>query len=125
MNEILRYQVPVIAWLILMIILSSLADFYKLGFGVKFEDKWEHFIVYTIFGLLLGRAIYHQNLFPKMKIHYFWATLAVGVSLGIADEFHQYFIPVRDADVYDLAANTVGIFFSMFIKRIYYAFTSL
>ena len=36
-------------------------------------------------------------------------TFLIGVFGGSADEFHQYFVPGRQCDIWDAAADAVGI----------------
>ncbi|MCC6142659.1 MAG: VanZ family protein [Candidatus Hydrogenedentes bacterium] len=38
----------------------------------------------------------------------FWVPIVFAVSFGIVDEFHQYFIPLRNFDPLDVVANTTG-----------------
>ncbi len=71
-------------------------------------DKVAHFIEY----LLLGTAVrYWTREFNMLAI-------CGGVAFGAMDEFHQYFVPGRNASVLDLGADIAGFFIGyIFIKQ--------
>jgi VanZ family protein len=68
-------------------------------------DKALHFSGYAVLGFLLARAFRSEGLS--------WATAAVGAIVvtslyGVSDELHQMFTPLREADVRDWMADTLG-----------------
>ena len=68
------------------------------------QDKLVHASAYAVMGLLAWRALkYRQD-------DWVLAVLAVGFAslYGVSDEFHQSFVPGRDADVWDWLADTTG-----------------
>jgi VanZ family protein len=70
------------------------------------QDKLMHFTAYAILGfLVMGsvRAITHGYR-PEQA----WVICLLVGLYGISDEFHQYFIPGRMADVLDVAADIAG-----------------
>lgn len=73
------------------------------GAGTLFPHPWDkvvHFTVYGGIGMLAGLA------FPR------WPLLAVvmfTVGVGACDEFHQAFLPGREAGLPDLLADLVGV----------------
>jgi VanZ family protein len=70
----------------------------------KGSDKWAHFLVYAMLGVLVARAV---ELKPRRAA--LMVAVVVGVSLfGAFDEWHQYFIPGRFPDVMDWLADSVG-----------------
>ena len=67
-------------------------------------DKTAHVGAYTILGFLLAHA-----LAPGRPAAYRTVAAAVGASLyGISDEWHQSFVPGRDASLADILADMVG-----------------
>jgi VanZ family protein len=68
-------------------------------------DKLLHLIEYGGLAALLCRALLGEGLAWVAAV-----TLAiVGASLyGISDEWHQSFVPMRDADIHDWVADTLG-----------------
>jgi VanZ family protein len=71
-------------------------------FGIG--DKVLHAVEYGILAVLLYRAIKHT-------VSTRWAmSLAIfsAMAYGITDEIHQWFVPHRQPDFFDLLANTIG-----------------
>ena len=72
-----------------------------------FSDKMLHVGAYGLLGILFFRA--YETL--PLKVN---KTLLIILSIGsatlygISDEIHQYFVPFREADIMDVAANTIG-----------------
>jgi len=71
------------------------------------SDLILHGVEYGVFGALLVRAaaVSWESFSPKM-----WMTLAflIGSAYGCTDEWHQSFVPLRDASFLDAAADAVG-----------------
>ena len=72
-------------------------------------DKFEHFIAYFVFATLLQRALYYSDIRRLMMA----ITLGAAILYGISDEFHQSFIPNRQADFFDLVFDTLGAAFGI------------
>jgi VanZ family protein len=70
-------------------------------------DKICHCIEYAILGYLLTRALIHEDISWLSKNA---LLLAIGIALvyGMSDEIHQLFVPLRQADVFDLMADGIG-----------------
>jgi len=51
------------------------------------------------------------GLFPKVKSAY---LIAFSVLYAFLDEFHQYFVPYRYFDFYDIVFDTLGIILGYF-----------
>lgn len=65
-------------------------------------DKIVHLCVYALLGALLRRS------FASSAPVYFWVSCILTSLYGITDEFHQSFIPGRNADIWDWLADTIG-----------------
>ncbi|MDH5562898.1 MAG: VanZ family protein [Nitrospirota bacterium] len=67
-------------------------------------DKLAHGLEYGILGILLFRA------FQKTTHGMRSISLAIicAVAFGLSDEIHQWFVPHRQADIWDLLADTIG-----------------
>jgi len=68
-------------------------------------DKALHLMEYAVLGLLLCRALRGEDVG--------WLAAAIGALMlacayGASDEWHQSFVPLRDADVRDWVADTLG-----------------
>lgn len=84
----------------------------------KFEhsDKLMHFIAYFLYGLAL------QFSFSKIrkKSRYIFLTILIGALYAASDEFHQSFIPGREADIFDWLADFLGIIASLAFSNLFF-----
>jgi len=76
---------------------------------MTYDDLLKHAIVYAIFGFLIARALFYQKRFWRLKEYCLIFALLFGTLYGISDEFHQYFVPGRTADILDVLADCFGI----------------
>jgi VanZ family protein len=82
-------------------------------------DKAAHITEYTVFAMLLFRAL--QGTWSG--INFFWLafiTVMITLTYGASDEFHQSFVVTRTSDIKDWAADGIGAIAAMtavFIKR--------
>lgn len=70
-------------------------------------DKVAHFMVYGVLALLIFRAFSRtmgSNKFIMIAI----LTVFLTVGYGLSDELHQSFVPARDSDIKDIAADGIG-----------------
>lgn len=75
-----------------------------------------HFVVFFLFNTFLLIAIKGKD---KLKIKHLILALILSLIYAILDEFHQSFVPGRDASIKDMLVNSAGIFFSLIILLIY------
>ena len=89
----------------LIYFLSSLSTI-SLPKGIWSFDKVIHCVEYGVLAFLIARAIRApsgQRLALVAVAAWFLSTL-----YGMSDEFHQYFVPGRSSDGYDILADSVG-----------------
>jgi VanZ family protein len=94
---------PFLAALAIIFWLSSLSTVPGASY---FWDKFLHAFGYAGLGILALRA-FHGGFTPARLV----PTLLAGVAVllwGISDEFHQSFVPGRDASALDLLADMIG-----------------
>ncbi|MGD8522787.1 MAG: VanZ family protein [Desulfobacterales bacterium] len=107
------YWLPLILYCLLIFIQSSKPSFEHLP-DIQYFDKILHFVVYAILGILFFRAFHTMRLRQSRQLLILLSIL--GATLyGISDEIHQYYVPFRDADVFDVIANTLGSVFGVYI----------
>jgi len=85
-------------------------------------DKFAHFLVYGAFALLIFRGFtrtIRSNNFLLIAI----LTVVVTVAYGVSDEFHQSFVPARDSDVNDIAADGIGAIAAMSVIYLFRRFS--
>lgn len=68
------------------------------------EDKLAHLVLYAVLGATLARG--RRRGAPGMPA---WIPPTWGWLYAVSDEWHQSFVPGRDASLGDLAADTVGL----------------
>ena len=94
-----------IYWLILLILTSlpgnDLPD-------VKISDKIEHFLAFWGLAILLKLTLTVQNKYQKLKKYSSSFTLVIIGIYAAVDEIHQLFIPGRDCQFLDWAADFTG-----------------
>ena len=75
-----------------------------------------HLVEYAILGYLIARAVkYSSNLKLSRQFRIF--AVCATVLYGLSDEFHQYFVSGREAEILDLLADGAGAFlWQMFLK---------
>ena len=73
----------------------------------ELSDKVLHLSEYALLGALIYRACRHAA-GPRMAQHAVLAAVAGSALYGMSDETHQLFVPLRDADLLDVVADTVG-----------------
>jgi VanZ family protein len=75
------------------------------------SDKILHGFEYGILGILLYRA-FKQSTPTTQSIR---LAIICAIAFGISDEMHQWFVPQRQADVWDLVADAVGAAFLILV----------
>lgn len=71
------------------------------------SDKLAHGLEYGILGILLFRAFQQTT----QAIGSIKLAVICAVAFGLSDELHQWFVPHRQADIWDLVADTAGATF--------------
>lgn len=100
------YWLPLTAYCLLIYIQSDYPSPENLP-SFAFMDKVLHFVAYGVMGVLFYRA--YQTLRLKNRRYILILLSMISASLyGISDEIHQYFIPLRNADLLDATADILG-----------------
>jgi len=74
----------------------------------RFSDKILHIMEYGVFGVLTAYALRTSpKRLSSLKME-FVLGVAIVMMYGLSDEFHQSFVPYRDASAFDLMADVVG-----------------
>lgn len=94
--------------MILIFIQSSLSNLKLPDIAWKFTDKLIHFFVFGLLGWLLARGMQLAKT-AFMKKHSVIFALTIGVLFAASDEWHQMFVPGRQADWLDLLFDCLGI----------------
>ncbi len=108
-RKIFFYWAPVIFYCSLIVYLSSLSNPSQNlpSFFSGLSDKLVHGVEYGILGILLYRAIQHTTqISQSIGMAFFCAVI-----FGISDELHQWYVPHRHADIWDVVADASGAAF--------------
>jgi VanZ family protein len=98
------YKVPAIAYLIIIFILSSMS--YP-PVPPSVNDTILHTIEFALLFLLFYRAL-NNGIFAKLGKKYLYIAMILSMVYGFLDEFHQSFVPARDASLKDIIMDIVG-----------------
>lgn len=111
-NKQIIYLIPILLYSTILFILSNQSknpDFINDNYGM---DKLVHMIAYSIFALLLNIALITKIESIKKRV---FMVLIIGLLFGISDEFHQSFVPGREASISDLIFDLLGVCLSLLI----------
>jgi VanZ family protein len=101
-----RRILPVVAWVVVIFVVSSIPAPPTLGPEFPFRDKLAHFVEYVILGLLLFRSVRWEISASR------WATfgflLSVAATMGALNELCQSFVPAREMSIGDWVADAAG-----------------
>jgi VanZ family protein len=100
----LRRWGPVVAYCLLIFALSSTSALPSLPSSVS--DKDAHVLLYVGLGVLVARAVSSGR--GTLTWGGFAATVVFAALYGLSDETHQLFVPGRQFDLWDAAADIVG-----------------
>jgi VanZ family protein len=102
------YGGPVIAYAMLIYFLSSLSTFPEEIPSFFGFDKITHFLEYYFFGCLLYRWFSSMKRYRKRRSTLLM-TIVIGTIYALSDEWHQSFVPGRDASFWDALFDAAGI----------------
>lgn len=115
-NFVLRW-LPLIAYCAFIYLQSAYPAPEKLPSFILM-DKMLHFAAYAFMGILFYRA--YQTLRIKNNGKMLFLLSVVSASLyGISDEIHQHFVPSRNADILDVAADTIGAVCGVYLYQLW------
>ena len=103
------YWTPAIGYAALIFFFSSLSlpeeyvPYPMMGLG----DKVLHAIEYGVLGILMYRAFRYAAGAWSGSRALLLAVIA-STTYGLTDELHQFFVPLREADVWDFLTDAVG-----------------
>lgn len=106
MRERITRSLPAIVWMTFIFVMSAQERFPgTFGVSVYMVTIVAHMVLYGILALLLLLAISGSQRPTRTAM---LAAVVGAVLYGISDEFHQSFVPGRDASVFDLVVNAIG-----------------
>jgi VanZ family protein len=112
MRHNLFYGLPVLAYAGMIFLLSSLSHLPESAPSFAGFDKLAHGAEYALFGCLIIRWLLTRS--PAVSGgQAAGLTLLIGILFALSDEWHQSFIPGRDAAFADVLADSGGLLTSL------------
>jgi len=115
MKTLLGRWLPVAVWMGMIYFLSAQSTLPKLD--VSWLDEVlriaGHFFQYAVLGFLLARAIIRDGDASRLKLAW---VIAFAVLYALSDEWHQSFVPGRDASVLDVGVDALGVMFASVLQ---------
>lgn len=121
MDKISKYKfLPAAGWFVVVMVLTCLPgkDVPDLsGLDVIYFDKWVHMGLFGGLTFFLCLPFRNSPYSSKQRVHYF-IRIAMACSIwGLAVEFIQrFFIPGRDYELLDWAADSVGCLLALLLS---------
>ena len=100
------FWLPVLVYVTVVLVLGS-QPYLQVPVHFSFSDKAAHIVEYLGLGLLMVRAL-RASLRVSRPLFAALMAIAFVVLIGSVDEWHQLYVPGRQGDLLDLAADSVG-----------------
>jgi VanZ family protein len=94
-----------VAVMAIIFALSSRSHLPDLDGGRDFQSVIGHFIIYAVLGAALA-VVFRSFGWSAGRV--FAVAVVIATLYGMTDEFHQSFVPSRDADPFDLLVDFLG-----------------
>lgn len=107
-TKVFSYKYLALLYALLIFALSAIPSISPSSFGFVLEDKFLHFIEYSIFSFLLFLAFFNSGK-EFLKKHVFLLSSFVGIAYAVSDELHQRLVPGRSCEFFDFLADSLGI----------------
>ncbi|MBW2412106.1 MAG: VanZ family protein [Deltaproteobacteria bacterium] len=117
-KHILTRWLPLIAYCIFIYVQSSHPPQEELP-SFRFMDKMLHVAAYAVLAILFYRA--YQTLPIRHNLRLLLLLSILSASLyGISDEIHQYYVPFREADIFDGIADIIGAIIGVWVYQTWF-----
>ncbi len=111
LQKTIRYLVPVLLYCLLIFTFSA-----QPAVGVS-NDKLIHVLAFAGMGFLFFRFFKSRKL--SFREAYAFAVLFT-ILYGIGDEVHQFYVPGRSSDVFDILADSIGAILGAPLYELFY-----
>lgn len=106
LRPFLWYRAPAIVYAAALFWASGMSRLPLPHLGLDLQDKLLHASAYALFSLLIYRALSRPSPLVR-RLH--TGSALLGIGYAVTDELHQLFVPGRQAELSDLAADIIGI----------------
>jgi VanZ family protein len=108
LKKLFSFKFIAFIYAVLIFIISSIPQINPPFLGFEAEDKFYHFVEYSIFSLLLFLAFFTAKT-EFFRRNVFLFSCLIGIIYAYSDEFHQRLVPGRSYELYDFLADCLGI----------------
>ena len=115
-RHFIRFWLPVVVYLGLIFVLSSIPVPSLVKEDIPSFDKLLHTIEYAVLGFLLVRGLKNSRLRLSRR-NCILVAAALATFYGMSDELHQYFVPHRQASLWDVFFDCIGSIMGSLIYR--------
>ena len=115
-QHFITFWLPVLIYLVLIFVLSSLPKSAFIDTKIPFFDKFLHAIEYAVLGFLLIRGFKNSRLWLS-NTRFILLAVILATLYGISDEFHQHFVMSRSASFGDIFFDCIGSVIGSIIYR--------
>lgn len=105
-SRLYLFRALTVAWMALIFFLSSRSDVPAPDLLWQ-QDKVFHLFLFGVLGLLLAFSFTPPAVATWRRV---LLVTALVTAYGIMDEMHQFFVPGRDASIWDVLADVFGGF---------------
>jgi VanZ family protein len=104
------YALPLIAWMAVIFVLSSIPGDALPHTDVKNADKIAHLTLYGILAVLSVVAFSHYaSAKNRSLVSFYVVSTVVCLGYGASDEIHQLFVRNRSCDIFDFLADAAAV----------------
>lgn len=115
-NYVLRYWLPVFAYILLLLFLSSRPSD-QIPSLFPHSDKIGHFLMYFVFSIVLSRWLFSAWQIPLNRCRVL--ALILCAAYGVCDELFQSLTPSRDVSALDWIFDVLGASLGVSIFPLY------
>jgi len=103
----IKTWLPVCLWCAGIFFQSSFST-PKIGPEWPYKYYFAHGLIYALLGILIARAFYGISWWKNRKLLLIVVTTILASLYGLSDEWHQFFVINRTADLIDWLSDMIG-----------------
>jgi VanZ family protein len=116
-RSLIFFYIPPWIWALALLIGTSIPTTYLPSVVVLTPDKLLHLGAFFGLAIFVFRALGHMRR-DESDRRIMLRTFLLCFGYAVFDEAHQYFIPGRQPDVYDIIADLIGILLALFFLKL-------
>jgi len=115
-DKVVYSWLPTIVWSGMIFLFAVVPYNVGIPLTIGWFDKLAHFFEYAVLAMLISRGLFRTTSL-KASRNILFTLISAGV-YGIVLELLQQFVPGRDASVYDVGANMIGVVFGIIVGKL-------